>query len=919
MLKRNSTCFQFKVLLVTKKFSRLSRNYSQTFNTASEATLQVELNQLDKKWIDKWSSLIPKEHPHSINPLKFINQENEKKPKLYTLSMFPYPSGMLHMGHLRVYTISDVLTRFNRLKGFDVIHPMGWDAFGLPAENAAIERNIDPSVWTRENILKMKEQMKLMLADFDWEREITTCSDDYYKHTQKIFKLLYENGLAYRSKSEINWDPVDQTVLANEQVDEEGRSWRSGAIVEKKLLEQWFLKITDFATDLNKDLSLLEEWPEKVKLMQKNWIGESHGVELTFKLTNGNDEDLIKTFTTRPDTIKGVQYLAISLDHPLTKKIMVEDDALQNFIKRAEKLPEDTKEGYLLSEIYVKNPIDPLHNNIPVFVAPYVLGSYGHGAVMGCPGHDQRDYEFWIENASNQPIIKIIDPSDPNIKVDVNKPYLGKNGVLNQKAGKYQGLSVKEATSQIIKDLESVKLGQKVTQYRIRDWLISRQRYWGAPIPMIHCNSCGIVPVPDEDLPVLLPKVDKIMGKGGSPLSKVDDFVNVKCPSCHKNAKRETDTMDTFMDSSWYFFRYLDPKNTEIPFDKLKASNQMPVDIYIGGVEHAILHLLYSRFIGKFLHRIGYWDSKMNGEPIKKLITQGMVHGKTFINPVNGRFLKPEELIYDSSETSPRIKETGQEPLVTYEKMSKSKYNGADPGKTIAKYGADSTRAHILFQAPLTDILDWDELKIVGVQRWLRKVLNLSHRISKLVKTETVLEKPKILNQDEIKLHNDLQHYIKSVEDSFTSTSSLNTVVSDYMKLTNSLISSLDSSKVSLALIEDAFLKLLIILSPVTPTVSEEAYEIYCNNLNKNWKSVLINQWPKLEPVIESDSVNYSVMINGKFRFVFNGKKSLYKTQDQNEILKEILYLKEGQKWLQNREIKRTIIKPKMISFLVNT
>lgn len=858
------------------------------FSTSTSRWLQLG-RDLDAKWVLKWK-------------LAADQPQNGKGEHKYILSMFPYPSGALHMGHLRVYTISDVISRFHKAKGYQVVHPMGWDAFGLPAENAAIERNIDPAVWTLSNISKMKEQMQMMLADFDWDRELTTCSPDYYKHTQKIFTLLYNEGLAYKAKSEINWDPVDQTVLANEQVDDEGRSWRSGAKVEKRLLEQWFLRITDFAHDLNLDLQILDQWPDKVKLMQRNWIGESKGVELVFKVENSAD-DSIKTFTTRPDTIKGVQYVAIALDHPLVDKLACELPDLQKFIARAEKLPEDSKEGYRLPNVRVINPLKD--DSVPVFVAPYVLGSYGHAAVMGVPGHDQRDFDFWLENCPNEPIIRLIDSNEESIK-----PYLGKKGVLNKNAEEFAGLKVEEATKQIIKSLETLQLGKSTTQYRIRDWLISRQRYWGAPIPIIYCPSCGEVPVPDKDLPVLLPKLDLIAGKGGSPLLQIDEFINCKCPSCNKDAKRETDTMDTFMDSSWYFMRYLDPHNESAPF---KKDIKLPVDMYIGGVEHAILHLLYSRFITKFLTSIGYLqENGLRGEPFKRLVTQGMVHGKTFTNPDNGRFLKPDEV--EIIKGSPVIKANGKTPLISSEKMSKSKYNGVDPGACIEKYGADSTRAHVLFQAPINEILDWDEGKIVGVQRWLKKVYGLSETIGSMVRDQE-LEKPLNYNQADIELHNFLQSSIKTVESSFSITLSLNTVISDYMKLTNSILSAIQDGELSLYVINEAFLKLLQISMPVTPATLEESYEKYCQIVGKQWESLLSQGWPEVEDAFESNVVSYSIMINGKFRFIFDAEKDLHK--DEKQFIDELLANENGVKFLSGKTIKKLIIKPKIASLIL--
>lgn len=567
----------------------------------------VDLASLDQKWLARWRARCNNKF---INPRRLINEDKKDLKKMYSLTMFPYPSGSLHMGHLRVYSISDTLARYYRMKGYDLIHPMGWDAFGLPAENAAVERGVNPEVWTKSNIQKMKAQMELMLTDFDWSREVSTCDPEYYKHTQKIFLEFLKHGLAYRKKAEINWDPIDKTVLANEQVDSEGRSWRSGAVVEKKLLEQWFLGITKYAGALNKDLELLEDWPSKVKAMQRNWIGESKGAEIKFQVCKDAKShleghlpvDILDIFTTRAETIFSVQYLALSFSHPITQFISKNDPKLREFIDRLNKDGEESeksKEGYLLPDVYATNPLDA-GVKIPLFVAPYVIGTYGSGAVMGCPAHDVRDFEFWINNmGSSSAIIHSVEPINESDYIE-GEPFVSKEGKMNINSRFLEGMTTSDARIQVVKELKLIQMGDFKTNYRIRDWLISRQRYWGAPIPVIHCDSCGIVPVPDEDLPVKLPHVDKLLGRGGSPLAQIEDFVNCECPKCKKPAKRDTDTMDTFMDSSWYMFRFLDSKNESLPFDDKIASKYMPVDQYIGGVEHAILHLLYSRFVSKF-------------------------------------------------------------------------------------------------------------------------------------------------------------------------------------------------------------------------------------------------------------------------------------------------------------------------------
>lgn len=896
-----------------KKLSTRSLHTTTVLRASSSITNEeIDLASLDSKWSEKWRALSP---DNSIYPLpkEPVNSKGDKK---YIMSQFPYPSGILHMGHLRVYTISDVLARFHRAKGSTVLHPMGWDAFGLPAENAAIERGINPGIWTRQNIARMKEQMALMMADFDWDREVTTCEQDYYKWTQKIFLLLYEEGLAYRKEAEINWDPIDMTVLANEQVDSEGKSWRSGAIVEKRLLNQWFLGITKFASALNKDLELLNEWPNKVKLMQKHWIGESHGANISFK-TNLDGLDF-NVYTTRPDTLFSVQYIALAIDNSYVTKLAQTNKDLQSFITKAKNAPEGSKDGFELPCVKAQNPITGEDFDIPIFVAPYVLGSYGSGAVMGCPGHDERDYEFWLQNKPGHPVLKSVQPVKKATTTEtvaaVEGPYT-KEGVLNETAREFKGLKTKAAKEKITDKLTTLGLGHKSTQFRIRDWLISRQRYWGAPIPIIHCGSCGEVPVPDSDLPVLLPENAEFIGKG-NPLENLESFHSVACPSCGEPARRDTDTMDTFMDSSWYFFRYTDSQNTETPFSYKLASDSMPVDIYVGGVEHAILHLLYSRFIAKFLAEKGLWDgSETNGEPFKKLVTQGMVHGKTYSNPQNGRFLKPEEL--DTSNASePKVKATGESPVVTYEKMSKSKYNGADPTDCIKKHGADATRAHILFQAPINDVLDWDESKIVGIERWLRRVLQFSQQLPVSVQGQLPpLKSIDQFNKEEVEFHNETESIFQSITQSFDETLSLNTVVSDYMKFFKLISTAHENPLVCASLVLSKFEKMLISMSPITPVTAEESWEILNKSLDKPWGTIFKQTWPTVETIIQSNVTKYNVFINGKMRFTFDGATDLYK--DQDKIKSIIGGSQAAAKWLDGKEVKKIIGKANTISFVI--
>lgn len=852
------------------------------------------------------------------------------------------------MGHQRVYTVSDTIARFKRLQGYNVVNPMGWDAFGLPAENAAVEKGVSPSAWTQQNIGKMKDQMNLMLADFDWDREVNTSAPDYYKWTQKIFTLLFEKGLAYRKAAEINWDPVDQTVLANEQVDADGKSWRSGAVVEKRFLEQWFIGITKYAEALNDDLKLLNQWPEKVKTMQRHWIGKSSGAEICFPC-NLSSVDSITVFTSRPDTIFSVQFVALALDHPIVKNAAKSDQHLQRFIEEcAEDDDAMTKKGYKLQDVSVSIPID-VHGNkstnfdVPVYAAPYVLGSYGHGAVMGCPAHDERDFEFWRLHNPSVPVRPTIGPVKNADKFDFSKGcFTEKKGKVLDKTtaqdagfdlGDFEGLSVSAAAKKVVEFLAANECGSKSTQLKIRDWLISRQRYWGAPIPIVHCDSCGPVAVPDKDLPVMLPEVTgETFGKG-NPLSKLELFVNTECPSCGHPAKRETDTMDTFIDSSWYFFRYLDPKNTEKPFGHSAASKYMPMDLYVGGIEHAILHLLYSRFISKFLGDAGMWDGhKMHNEPIQKLITQGMVQGLTYKDPENGRFLKREELDF-SGPGAPIIKATGAEPATSYEKMSKSKFNGVDPGECIARYGADAVRAYTIFSAPIPDEVQWNEDQILGTERWLKKVLNMKDDILAYSKQDSKVDATEYenvelggevhakmaLTEDELALYNSIRGYVARIRLSVDNETSFNTIISDYMKMTNAIQDAMKSGKPVLRdILLDSYTKLLTVMSPVTPAVAEECWQGVQKRLGqKQWRSIFEQRFPESQ-VIESKFVPHKIHINGKASVEIHADKD-FTLLSQEEVLQHLRDNAQVNKHIGQSTVSKVIINAKKRLVIIQT
>ncbi|KAI5803049.1 leucyl-tRNA synthetase [Geopyxis carbonaria] len=862
-----------------------------------KSRLASSFAKIDAKW---------KTHLRTpVSPSK-TNNEN-----FYILSMFPYPSGSLHMGHVRVYTISDVLSRFRRMQGYSVIHPMGWDAFGLPAENAAIERNVNPKDWTDRNIAAMKEQFGAMGVAFDWEREIRTCDPAYYKHTQQLFLELLKNDMAYRKKSTVNWDPVDETVLANEQVSPSGHSWRSGAVVQKRELEQWFLKISAFRERLLDDLEGLKDmWPERVRTMQKNWLGRSEGAEVQFSVEvmplKGNEEarripfttTSVKVFTTRLDTLPGVQYLALSTSHPITNTIAERNPELRVFIKETEEKAaaasdekSKSKSGFLLPGVTAISPIDP-KVKIPVYVADYVLDGYGSGAVMGVPGHDLRDNAFWLSHCPSIPVKTVITPLDIKHTLKDGEIYT-EPGLLNNQCGRYSVLTSEEAKESILEVLGS-DVAQKTTQWRLRDWLISRQRYWGTPIPIIHCNTCGPVPVPESELPVELPTDITITGRSGNPLAAHPTWSDVSCPSCSAPAKRDTDTMDTFVDSSWYWSRFIDPTNPSQPFSPTVADSHLPVDLYIGGVEHAILHLLYSRFIAKFLSHTGAWPNPRNttAEPFKRLITQGMVHGLTHTHPTTGQFLTPKGL--------QELKKAGGEPGVSYEKMSKSKHNGVDPLVCIERHGTDATRAHVLFAAPVSEVLNWDEAKISGVKRWLTRVLRLAESSSPPGKMSPALAK--VVNTT-----------IQSVTKSFGETIALNTVVSDLMKLENALTSAPSNARYAGVEV------LLKLMAPVTPGVAEEAWELLHRNQHGSGK-VVEQAWPGVDTTalaeVDGGMREVKVIINGKVRFTLEARSEV--TEEQ--LVEMARGKEEWGKWVGEKKVVKTIVARggKMVSFVVN-
>ncbi len=819
---------------------------------------------------------------------------NSDKPKFYALSMFPYPSGSLHMGHVRNYTITDVIARLKRMQGYRVLHPMGWDAFGLPAENAAIDRGVPPAKWTYQNIAQMRQQLQRLGLSIDWEREVATCSPDYYKWTQWIFLQFLSSGLAYQKEAAVNWDPIDQTVLANEQVDSEGRSWRSGAIVERKLLRQWFLKITDYAEELLNDLDKLPGWPDRVKLMQANWIGKSTGAYLEFPIV-GMDEK-IGVYTTRPDTVYGVTYVVLAPEHPLTKQVTTPEQqaAVEAFVKEVtnqselERTAEDKPKRGIPTGGKAINLFTG--EEIPIWIADYVLYEYGTGAVMGVPAHDVRDFKFAKEQ--NLPIKVVIIPEDG--EQQTSQAYTEPGIMIN--SGDFDGMASGEGKSAIVKYAEKQGFGKARVQYRLRDWLISRQRYWGAPIPVIHCPNCGTVPVPDEDLPVQLPEDVEFSGRGGSPLAQLESFVNVPCPSCGTPAKRETDTMDTFIDSSWYFLRYPDAKNQQQVFDSAKTNDWMPVDQYVGGIEHAILHLLYSRFFTKVLRDRGLLNFD---EPFQRLLTQGMVQGLTYKNPLTGKYIPSAQV----DPANPRDPETGETLQIFYEKMSKSKYNGIDPEQVLGKYGADTARMFILFKAPPEKDLEWEDADVEGQFRFLNRVW----RLVVSVDNKDAIHPTGELSKAEKELRRAIHTAIKEVTEDLQGDYQFNTAISELMKLSNALA---DASCKDSPIYVEGIQTLVMLLAPFAPHITEELWHLLGNN-----DSVHTQTWLKFDPAaLVADEITLVIQIMGKTR----GSIQVPAQADKVALEKYARESEVAQRYIEGREIKKVIVVPgKLVNFVI--
>jgi leucyl-tRNA synthetase len=767
--------------------------------------------------------------------------EDKSKKKFYALAMFPYPSGKLHVGHMRNYTMTDIVARFKRAQGYNVLNPMGWDAFGLPAENAAMENKTHPEEWTYKNIAAMKKDLQLMGLAIDWSREITTCAPDYYKHEQKYFLDFLKAGLAYQKESFVNWDPIENTVLANEQV-VDGRGWRSGAIVERKKLKQWFLKITAFADELLDDIQKLKGWPEKVRLMQDNWIGKSQGLTFRFKVANSADE--IEVFTTRPDTLFGASFVALSPDHPLTEALSAKNKGLAAFVaecrqmgtsaavlETAEKLGFDTG-------IEVEHPFTP-GKTLPVFVANFVLMDYGTGAIFGCPAHDQRDLDFARKYRLNVIPVVIPDGEDPKKFAVDNEAYSGPGRLYNSDF--LNGLDIDAAKRDVIARMEKAGRGTGTTLYRLRDWGVSRQRYWGCPIPVIHCPSCGVVPVPEKDLPVQLPK-DVSFDTPGNPIARHPTWKNVKCPTCGKDAERETDTFDTFFESSWYQFRYCDPQNTKQGFDPAKVAYWGPVDQYVGGVEHAVMHLLYARFFTKALKKCGHLNID---EPFAALFTQGMVVHETYKDE-QGKWLYPEETV--AGHNGALTKKSDGTPVVLgrVEKMSKSKKNVIGLQDVSDNYGVDAARLLVLSDSPPERDVEWTAGGIDGAWKYV-------NRLYRLVTTADFSKTGGDTDAIKRKIHQSIAAITADFEQFH-----FNKAVARLRELSNAL----DDFKGDGATLREGLEALIVLMNPVMPHLAEELW-------SKLGHTSLVADapWPKAdEKFLVNATVTMAIQINGKLR-----------------------------------------------------
>ena len=846
-------------------------------------------SQLEEKWQIAWE-----------NANCFSAEDFSEKPKYYVLEMFPYPSGRIHMGHVRNYALGDVVARFKRAKGFNVLHPMGWDAFGLPAENAAIERNTHPAKWTRQNIASMREQLKSMGLSYDWLRELATCEPDYYRHEQLMFLKFLEKGLAYRKESWVNWDPVENTVLANEQV-VDGCGWRSGVPVERRKLSQWFLNITRYGDELLNSIKSLDNWPERVRLMQHNWIGRSEGAQVNFKLDKhtGSFSDL-DVFTTRPDTLFGASFVAISAHHPLASYLAEENPELAKFIADCDALGtseaaiEQAEKRGFNTELQVHHPLIS-GKKLPVYIANFVLMDYGTGAIFGCPAHDQRDLDF--ARKYNLTVTEVVCPEGEEAETFLveDVAYTGPGTIIN--SGDWNGLNIEEAKKLAIKEIEAISAGSKKVTFRLRDWGVSRQRYWGCPIPIIHCSDCGIVPVPEKDLPVVLPD-DVEFGESGNPLDTHPTWKQVACPKCGTDSVRETDTFDTFFESSWYYLRFVDPVSDKA-FNAEKAAYWMPVDQYIGGVEHAVLHLLYSRFFTRALSDVGYLDLD---EPFAGLMTQGMVCHQSFKSS-DGQWLFPNEV----RKTDNGFVSVGDNLPVQagrVEKMSKSKRNVVDPEEIIKSYGADTARLFMLSDSPPDRDLEWTEAGVEGSFRFISKIFKLSSETPTRPDRNISSEDLETFSKDALDLLK-IAHRSVTIINENIERFAFNKCVAQLHILVNAL-SSFKQTGEDADRIKHHVLELLAqMLAPFAPHIAEELWF----NLG-NTELVSTSPWPYVfEELLNDDRIEVAVQVNGKVRVKLNLPVDLPKQEAEAAALST----EEVKKYMSGREIKRVIVVPNRI------
>jgi leucyl-tRNA synthetase len=827
----------------------------------------------------------------------FRSLEDPAKRKFYCLSMFPYPSGKLHMGHVRNYTIGDVLTRYYRMRGFNVLQPMGWDAFGLPAENAAMANKVPPAKWTYDNIAYMKAQLKSLGFALDWERELATCRPDYYKWNQWLFTRLFRKGLAYKKTGVVNWDPVDQTVLANEQVIE-GRGWRTGALVEKREIPMYFLRITAYAEELLAALDELPGWPEQVKLMQKNWIGKSEGVRIGFPYELDGQNRVLWVFTTRADTLMGATFMAVAAEHPIAAFASQRDSKIRAFVEECKKgavmeadLAQIEKKG-MPTGMFATHPISG--EKLPIWVGNYVLMTYGEGAVMGVPAHDERDYAF--AHKYKLPIKPVIrhpagDRVDPPWKPD----YAEYGVCIN--SGPYDGKPFQEAVDAIAADLKAKGLGEKQVQWRLRDWGISRQRYWGTPIPIVHCPACGDVPVPDEQLPIRLPE-DLVPDGTGNPLNRLATYTDTTCPACGKPAKRETDTMDTFVDSSWYFARFACPDQDRSMLDQ-RADYWMAVDQYIGGIEHAILHLLYSRFFQRvMLEETGLMQDVK--EPFANLLTQGMVLAESYYTDASGRreWVNPADVEVERDAKGKIVSaRTKDGRAVVYDgigTMSKSKNNGVDPQALIEQHGADTARFYTIFASPPTNTLEWSDESVEGSSRFLKRVWAFAFRFSRATRSKEVDREARHRIHSELRQANyDIQRH------------QFNTVASACMKILNALEEIDDWN----ATTEEGLSILLRLLSPIAPHIAHHLWR----ELGFG-EDILLAQWPDPDPAaLEQDEIELVVQVNGKLR----GSIRVPKAADRGTIEGLALANPNVQKFVAGQKVKKVVVVPGRLVNLV--